>query len=68
MKKPMSEKTPEMRQAIEGFFPGTQQAIDEEKCPTCREPVGEFRNPISKREYEISGMCQKCQDSVFGKD
>ena len=33
-------------------------------CPTCDEPVGLFRDELSKREYNISGMCQKCQDSV----
>jgi hypothetical protein len=35
-------------------------------CVTCGESVGEFRDPLSRKEYGISGMCQKCQDSVFG--
>lgn len=26
-----------------------------------------FRDEISKREFSISGMCQKCQDEVFGE-
>lgn len=39
------------------------------RCPTCGDPIiGRFRNEISEREYRISGMCQKCQDSVFGPD
>jgi hypothetical protein len=42
------------------------QAIQADKCPTCKNPVGDFRDEISKREYGISGMCQTCQDSVFG--
>lgn len=25
-----------------------------------------FRDELSAREYYISGMCQACQDSVFG--
>lgn len=29
-------------------------------------PETEFRDEISRREYTISGMCQKCQDKVFG--
>lgn len=38
-------------------------------CPTCGEDIrGPFRNAISEREYLISGMCQGCQDSVFGPD
>lgn len=26
-----------------------------------------FRDALSLREYRISGMCQNCQDEVFGK-
>ena len=38
-------------------------------CPTCTEPIdwSQFRDELSKKEYRISGMCQKCQDEVFGK-
>lgn len=43
-------------------------------CPTCRTEINPdkkplhtlFRDGLSLREYHISGMCQKCQDSVFG--
>lgn len=45
-----------------------EKDIDEKRCPTCQQPVGEFRNDSSRREYSISGMCQKCQDSIFGPD
>jgi len=31
-------------------------------CPFCRETVGEFRDALCRREYEITGMCQACQD------
>lgn len=24
-----------------------------------------FRDELSRREYEISGLCQSCQDAVF---
>ncbi len=27
----------------------------------------EFRDDLSKREFTISGMCQTCQDQIFGK-
>ena len=37
-------------------------------CPTCSEPVVSFRDELSAREYSISGLCQTCQDSVFGID
>jgi len=37
-------------------------------CPFCRKVVRkqDFKDDLSKREYGISGLCQLCQDSVFG--
>lgn len=35
-------------------------------CVTCRKPVRGFKDACSKREFKISGMCQACQDDVFG--
>ena len=44
--------------------------IKEGKCITCDEArdlkATSFRDDISKKEYSISGMCQSCQDDVFG--
>jgi hypothetical protein len=39
------------------------------KCTTCPrefDPGEEFRDRLSIKEYSISGMCQDCQDKVFG--
>jgi len=36
-------------------------------CGACSGPAKEFKNEISKREYEISALCQKCQDRVWKK-
>jgi hypothetical protein len=47
---------------------GGLEALDQGKCPTCKGDIGEFRDRLSQREFQISGMCQKCQDSVFGGD
>ncbi len=63
---PMDNKTPEVKAYIEAVFPGTAKAIEEEKCPCCKESTGHFRDHLSEREYNISGLCQKCQDYVFG--
>lgn len=48
------------------------QARKQGVCPFCREPVdpndpNSFRDELSKREYKISGLCQKCQDDFFGR-
>lgn len=39
-------------------------------CPFCYKPISidEFRDPLSRREYQISGVCQSCQDDFFGSD
>lgn len=47
---------------------GGHNALNAGRCPTCQSEIGEFRNELSKKEFSISGMCQECQDSVFGKD
>ena len=37
-------------------------------CPLCAEKVDkeEFRNEVFRKEFESSGLCQGCQDTVFG--
>jgi hypothetical protein len=62
-----STKTSEMDQfilAATGF--DRVKAVTTNTCATCGKPVTEFRDSVSKKEYTISGMCQECQDSVFG--
>lgn len=42
-----------------------ETTIKADKCMYCGQPATEFKDELSKREYAISGLCQKCQDSVF---
>lgn len=34
----------------------------------CGGDAVEFRDPVSCKEYSISGLCQKCQDAFFGEE
>ena len=34
-------------------------------CPSCKQPLGEFKDALSRKEFGISGLCQKCQDKIF---
>ena len=45
------------------------QAHSEMICIDCRKYIGpkEFKDELSRKEYEISGLCPKCQDSLFKK-
>lgn len=38
-----------------------------EPCKFCGKPINYLRDAISVKEWNISGMCQMCQDKVFGK-
>ena len=35
-------------------------------CVVCGEKLTPFRDSVSVKEYELSGMCQNCQDKTFG--
>lgn len=66
MSKPFSNKAFGILMAMEAIAPGCIDMALGKICPICRQPIGEFRDESSLREYNISGMCQTCQDSVFG--
>lgn len=38
----------------------------EKYCNNCGLIISWFRDNLSKEEYFVSGMCQSCQDIVFG--
>jgi hypothetical protein len=37
------------------------------RCPICDKKIEGFRDSLSLKEYNISGLCQECQDNIFGK-
>lgn len=44
------------------------ERVAQGKCPLCGCKVcsNDFKDELSKKEFAISGMCQKCQDKIFG--
>lgn len=53
------------------FFPEAVNNVKEHYCPFCGKeinPATEFRDPLSLKEYSISGLCQDCQDEVFSDE
>jgi len=62
-------KSPQMNEALDRI---ARTMFGRERhgnvCVTCGGPVSEFRNELSRKEYGISGMCQNCQDEIFGVD
>jgi len=65
-----SEKSLTMTNFLEDLA-GRTTAIEGNFC--VRAPMGcggsaeKFDDALSRKEYSISGLCQKCQDAVFGK-
>lgn len=49
------------------IFPDLLTLIQEGKCPFCRRDIDfeEFKDELSRKEFAISGLCQRCQNSVF---
>ena len=45
-----------------------EETISQGICAGCGHDVlnTSFRDPLSFKEFTISGLCQKCQDEVFG--
>jgi len=53
---------------VKKVFP---QAVEDYRngfCPFCKEKIDvkSFKDELSRKEYKISGLCQKCQDKTFG--
>lgn len=62
---PFDSKSPAMQAFLKEITGGV---TDVGHCPTCMKPIRaeDFRDSLSRKEYGISGMCQACQDEVFG--
>ena len=62
-----SPKHPAIEHFLNDVF-GRSSAIEHDVCVFCAGDASTFRNEISRKEYTISGLCQKCQDETFGVD
>jgi hypothetical protein len=64
-----TEKHPDIEKFLNGLM-GRTDSIKTDKCVDppfgCGGPANKFRDALSQREYTISGLCQNCQDEVFG--
>jgi len=45
-----------------------RKSITQKVCPFCSKAVtlDSFKDELSLKEFHISGLCQSCQDSIFG--
>jgi len=45
-----------------------KDVTDKNICIDCGGDASDFKNDISRKEYMLSGLCQKCQDEVFSDE
>jgi hypothetical protein len=69
------KRAPELQKFIDTYTENhfgisDTEAKEQMICAICGKKVklDDFRNAISVKEWNISHMCQKCQDDIFGKD
>lgn len=54
--------------AVVAFGEQAGKRLDDNLCPRCGKPAQQFRDETSEREYDLTGLCQKCQDVIFAED
>ncbi len=56
------------KELVGALFPEAIERINAGKCAFCAKDIEktEFRDADSRKEFTISGLCQDCQDDVFG--
>lgn len=61
----VGEKSPEMEDALQRMFGmNRKEHAFNMTCVGCTGPATEFDDELSKREYKITLLCQKCQDAI----
>ncbi len=57
---------PDLSKPIFSLMPHLADRVINGVCTFCNITLDDFRDELSAKEYSISGMCQDCQDKVFG--
>lgn len=66
----MKDRNPELAALLSRISPtgkNPEEAAKLELCTQCAGPAKIFKDLISKKEYEITGSCQECQDKFFAE-
>jgi hypothetical protein len=60
------------KRPVDMLFPERSQALTDRRCigkPIgCGQSITVFKSILSEKEYAISGLCEACQDKVFGSE
>ena len=66
------KRSPEMSVFIEEmsnkmFGRGLDSSINTNTCVSCGKTAIEFKDALSAKEYTNSGLCQICQNEIWGQ-
>ncbi len=59
-----NEKADLQKKPVYMLFPETLNAMKKGICPTCGKKITGFRDSRSRKEFDITGVCQACQDRI----
>ena len=61
---------PDINRPVFQVHPAMRDRVLNMLCTICGNEIieDEFTDEQSKKEYSITGMCQRCQDDFFGKE
>jgi len=62
------KRDPKLQKFIDKLSEDMFGITEENHCISCKKKIIGFKNTLSAKEFKISGLCQQCQDSVFGED
>lgn len=65
------DRSPQVEQVLDALSEVMGGSRSPGKCAACPrefDPKEEFVDGLSRKEYEISNLCQQCQNSVFSDD
>ena len=66
---PPSLKSIEVDQVLDKIFGRSRtKSIKDAICIKCEDTNLSFKDEVSAIEYSISGLCQTCQDDLFGDE
>ena len=57
------------KEIVKQVFPEAVENYQNGICPFCKQKINpdDFRDELSRKEYDISGLCITCQNKVFEK-
>jgi len=62
-----SPKDPQLEAFFSSLGFDRKTKIEANLCVACNKPALLFSDKLSELEFSISGLCQDCQNDVFGK-